>query len=211
MLAILQARCSSSRLPGKVLKPLVGEPMLARHIERLRRSRHISPLLVATSTDVSDDPLAALCLRLDVQCHRGSLDDVLDRFFRAAEPLAPEHLIRLTGDCPLADPDVIDATIGAGATNISGVRFDLKDRAAVEREALKMAVADARQRADAAAAGAGMKVERVLKIEEQRSIGGGPRPMMMTMASAAQEARATPVSPGEIEIRSVVTLTTAVR
>lgn len=111
MLAILQARCSSSRLPGKVLKPLVGEPMLARHIERLRRSRQISTLLVATSTDVSDDPLAALCLRLDVQCHRGSLDDVLDRFFRAAEPLAPEHLIRLTGDCPLADPDVIDATI----------------------------------------------------------------------------------------------------
>src|SRR5262245_5122944 len=97
--------------------------------------------------------------------------------------------------------DVIDATIGAGATNISGVRFDLKDRAAVEREALKMAVADARQRADAAAAGAGMKVERVLKIEEQRAIGGGPRPMMMTMASTAQEARATPVSPGEIEIR----------
>ena len=55
-----------------------------------------------------------------------------------------------------------------------------------------------------------MKVERVLKIEEQRSIGGGPRPMMMTMA-AAQEARTTPVSPGEIEIRSIVTLTTAVR
>lgn len=107
--------------------------------------------------------------------------------------------------------DVIDATIGAGATNISGVRFDLKDRAGAEREALRMAVADARQRADAAAAGAGLKVERVLKIEEQRSMGGGPRPMMMTMASAAQEARATPVSPGEIEIRSIVTLTTAVR
>jgi len=111
MLAILQARCSSSRLPGKVLKPLVGEPMLARHIERLQRSRHISPLLVATSTDESDHPLAALCEHLGVPCHRGSLNDVLDRFFRAAEPLAPEHLVRLTGDCPLADPEVIDATI----------------------------------------------------------------------------------------------------
>ena len=71
--------------------------------------------------------------------------------------------------------------------------------------------ADARERADAAAAGAGMKVERVLKIEEQRSIGDGPRPMMMTLATAAKEARTTPASPGEIEIRSIVTLTTAVR
>lgn len=111
MLAILQARSSSSRLPGKVLKPLVGEPMLARQIERIRRSREVSCLLIATSSDASDDPLAALCEHLDVQCHRGSLNDVLDRFYRAAEPLAPEHLVRLTGDCPLADPDVIDATI----------------------------------------------------------------------------------------------------
>ena len=107
--------------------------------------------------------------------------------------------------------EVIDISIGAGATNVSGVRFDIKDRAGAEREALRTAVADARQRADAAAAGAVMKVERVLKIEEQRSIGGGPRPMMMTMAGAAQEARSTPVAPGEIEIRAVVMLTTAVR
>jgi len=88
---------------------------------------------------------------------------------------------------------------------------DGHDAATSEHEALKMGGADARERADAAAAGAGMKVERVLKIEEQRSIGDGPRPMMMTMATAAQEARTTPASPGEIEIRSIVTLTTAVR
>ena len=105
--------------------------------------------------------------------------------------------------------DVIDSSIGAGATTVHGVRFDIKDRAAAEQEALRMAVADARQRADAAAAGAGMKVERVLRIEEQRAGGGGPRPMMMTTI-AAQEAR-TPVAPGEIEIRAMVTVTAAVR
>lgn len=111
MLAILQARTSSSRLPGKVLRPILGEPMLARQIERLRRSAHIDPLIVATSAEASDDPLAALCERLGVPCHRGSLNDVLDRFYQAARPLQPAHLIRLTGDCPLADPAVIDACI----------------------------------------------------------------------------------------------------
>lgn len=111
MLAILQARTSSSRLPGKVLRPILGEPMLARQIERLRRSAHIAPLVVATSTEASDDPLAGLCDRLGVPCHRGSLNDVLDRFYQAAKPLQPAHLIRLTGDCPLADPAVIDACI----------------------------------------------------------------------------------------------------
>ncbi len=111
MLAILQARCSSSRLPGKVLKPILGEPMLARHIERLRRASHITPLIVATSTEASDDPLAELCKDLKVPCRRGSLNDVLDRFYHAAKPFRPEHLVRLTGDCPLADPAVIDACI----------------------------------------------------------------------------------------------------
>ena len=111
MLAILQARCSSSRLPGKVLKPILGEPMLSRHIERLRRARRIDRLVVATSEEASDNPLADLCRRLGVDCFRGSLHDVLDRFYRAAAPYRPEHLLRLTGDCPLADPDVIDATV----------------------------------------------------------------------------------------------------
>lgn len=111
MLAILQARCSSSRLPGKVLKPILGQPMLARHLERLARSRRIDQLVVATSTENSDDALAELCQHQGVAFTRGALDDVLDRFYRAAVPLAPEHVVRLTGDCPLADPEVIDACI----------------------------------------------------------------------------------------------------
>ncbi len=110
-LAILQARTSSSRLPGKVLMPILGEPMLFRHIERLHRSREIDQFIVATSTDASDDALVQACAQRGVVCYRGSLDDVLQRFMQAAEPYAPEIVVRLTGDCPLADPAVIDEVI----------------------------------------------------------------------------------------------------
>ena len=111
ILGILQARASSRRLPGKVLKPILGRPMLERQIERLRRSRRMDKLVVATSTDVSDDPIAALCESLAVECFRGSLEDVLDRFYQAACRQAPDAVVRLTGDCPLADPAVIDQLI----------------------------------------------------------------------------------------------------
>jgi len=111
ILGILQARASSRRLPGKVLKPILGRPMLERQIERLRRARRLDRLVVATSSDASDDAIAALCQSLAVDCFRGSLDDVLDRFYQAARPYAPRAVVRLTGDCPLADPQVIDRLI----------------------------------------------------------------------------------------------------
>ncbi|MCS6944461.1 MAG: glycosyltransferase family protein [Sutterellaceae bacterium] len=111
VLGILQARVSSSRLPGKVLKPLLGEPMIARQIERLRRARMLEALVLATSTDSSDDPLARWAQAAGVPVYRGSLDDVLDRFVCAARPYAPAHVVRLTGDCPLADPAVIDLVV----------------------------------------------------------------------------------------------------
>ena len=110
-LAILQARTSSTRLPGKVLKPLLGKPMLARQIERLKRARTLDELVVATSTDPSDDALEALSDAEGVACYRGSLDDVLDRFYRAALMRSPSHVVRLTGDCPLSDPVVVDRTV----------------------------------------------------------------------------------------------------
>lgn len=112
ILAILQARVSSSRLPGKVLLPLLGQPMLARQLERVQRATLIDQLLVATSDDPSDDALAALCLANGTPCYRGKLDDVLDRYYQAALPYRPEHIVRLTGDCPVADPAVIDSVIG---------------------------------------------------------------------------------------------------
>lgn len=111
ILGILQARISSSRLPGKVLKPLLGEPMLARQVERLRRVRGMDRLLIATSSDAEDGPIAELADRLGLPCHRGSLTDVLDRFVQAARPHAPKQVVRLTGDCPLADPGMIDRLI----------------------------------------------------------------------------------------------------
>jgi spore coat polysaccharide biosynthesis protein SpsF len=111
ILGILQARASSRRLPGKVLKPILGRPMLERQIERLRRSKRMERLVVATSADASDDAIAALCQSLAVDCFRGSLEDVLDRFYQAARRAAPRAVVRLTGDCPLADPIVIDRLI----------------------------------------------------------------------------------------------------
>ncbi|HIK04476.1 MAG TPA: glycosyltransferase family protein [Trichormus sp. M33_DOE_039] len=111
IIAILQARVSSSRLPGKVLKPILGVPMLFHQIERIKRSKMIDRLLVATSTDPTDDLIEKYCQQRDVECFRGKLDDVLDRFYQAANSISPEHIVRLTGDCPLCDPELIDKII----------------------------------------------------------------------------------------------------
>ncbi|MES2353791.1 MAG: glycosyltransferase family protein [Pseudomonadota bacterium] len=117
ILAILQARTSSTRLPGKVLKPILGRPMIERQIERLRRAKNFDRLIVATSDDANDSALAELCAELSVDCFRGSLNDVLDRFYQAALPHQPQHVVRLTGDCPLADPGLIDAVIAMHIAN----------------------------------------------------------------------------------------------
>ena len=85
--------------------------MLIRQIERIRRSRRIDRLIVATSTHPSDDPLTELCQSRKIDCFRGSLDDVLDRLYRAALSLSPDYVVRLTGDCPLTDPAVIDGVV----------------------------------------------------------------------------------------------------
>jgi uncharacterized protein YggE len=126
-----------------------------------------------------------------------------------------EYLARNTIEVRVDDVsragEVLDAAVGSGATSVSGVRFDLKDRSAAEREALKKAVADARGRADAAAAGAGMKVERVVKIEEQRVMIPEPRPIMMARQSIVAEAAGPPISAGELEIRATVTMTSSIK
>jgi|SRR5215471_535408 len=102
--------------------------------------------------------------------------------------------------------DVMSAAVGSGATNLSGVRFDVKDRETAEAEALRLAVRDARRRADAAASGAGVKVAQVLRIDEQRE--DNIRPMPVAFAAAREMAQpAVPVESGQIEIRSRVTMT----
>jgi uncharacterized protein YggE len=108
--------------------------------------------------------------------------------------------------------DVLGAAVGSGATTVGGLRFDLKDRDAAEREALRLAVADARARADAAAKGAGVEIARVQRVEEQRmSSPEPPRPMMRMTAAEAVQSNAPPITPGTIEIRSVVTMTVLIR
>ena len=103
---------SSSRLPGKVLKPLLGQPMILRQIERLRRARTLGGIVVATSVEASDDILCETCGAAGVEVVRGALDDVLDRYRHAARTVGePAHVVRLTADCPLADWTVIDACV----------------------------------------------------------------------------------------------------
>jgi spore coat polysaccharide biosynthesis protein SpsF len=111
ILAVLQARMSSTRLPGKVMADLQGAPMILRQIERLRRARRLERIVVATSTDPTDDSLTALLAAHGVPVHRGPLDDVLARYEGALQAFPAEVLVRLTADCPLADPEVIDATV----------------------------------------------------------------------------------------------------
>ena len=108
--------------------------------------------------------------------------------------------------------EILDLAVGAGASTISGVRFDLKDRDAAEREVLKRAVADARARAEAAAEGAGVRIDRILRIEESRaSVIPPPRPLAVGMRAEMAQQVETPIAPGEIEVRATVTLTASVR
>lgn len=111
VVGILQARTGSTRLPGKVLMPLESTPMLEREIERVRRAQRIDTLVIATSDAAQDDPIAMLADRLGVVCFRGSEKDVLDRYYHAAESVGADIVIRITGDCPLHDPAVIDEVV----------------------------------------------------------------------------------------------------
>ncbi|GAA1574057.1 8-amino-3,8-dideoxy-manno-octulosonate cytidylyltransferase [Leucobacter aridicollis] len=111
ILGILQARSSSSRFPRKVLEPLLGKEMILRQLERLARSKNIDRLVVATSEEASDDQLALLLATNGWEVRRGPLDDVLGRFARVIAEFEPDQVVRLTADCPLADPGVIDRVI----------------------------------------------------------------------------------------------------
>ena len=114
-IAIIQARMSSTRLPGKVMLDIAGKPMLQHVIDRTRQARLVDRLVLATTTDTSDDLLERLCQKQALSCYRGSLPDVLDRFYQAARQFRADVIVRLTADCPLIDPTVIDRTISAFA------------------------------------------------------------------------------------------------
>lgn len=102
---------SSKRLPGKVLMPLAGKPVLWHVVERIRECKTISDMLVATSTDASDDAIDAWCQNEGVISFRGSLNDVLDRFYQAALLYRADVVVRITADCPLIDPTIVDEVV----------------------------------------------------------------------------------------------------
>jgi spore coat polysaccharide biosynthesis protein SpsF len=113
VVAIIQARMSSTRLPGKVLLDLGGRSTLEQMIERVKRAKTVSETVIATTTDPSDDPIVELGKRIQVPVFRGSLPDVLDRYYQCALVQNADIVVRLTGDCPLIDPDLIDDVVNA--------------------------------------------------------------------------------------------------
>jgi spore coat polysaccharide biosynthesis protein SpsF len=112
IVATIEARMTSSRLPGKILRPILGRPTLQLLIERLSLSQYIDDIVVATTINDADDPTEDLAKRLGVGCYRGSEDDVLDRVLKAAQAYQADIIVEITGDCPLLDPAVIDRLIG---------------------------------------------------------------------------------------------------
>lgn len=113
VVAIIQARMGSTRLPGKVLMDLGGESVLARVARRLSRASRIEKILVATTDSSQDDPVIRACEHLGIAHFRGSESDVLGRYLQAAEQVGYEVVVRITADCPLIDAEVVDQTIGA--------------------------------------------------------------------------------------------------
>ncbi len=111
VLAITQARSGSKRLPNKVLMKIEGKTMLQIHIDRIKLAKSVDEILIATTTNKADIIIEDLANSLDVLCYRGSENDVLDRFYEASKKIKPNFIVRLTSDCPLIDPLLIDEVV----------------------------------------------------------------------------------------------------
>jgi spore coat polysaccharide biosynthesis protein SpsF len=127
VVAIIQGRMSSSRLPGKILADIAGQPMLQRVFMRTSRAASVSQTLFATTTDPSDDPVAEYCDFSGIPFTRGSLYDVLDRYYQAAKEAKADVVVRITADCPVIDPELVDKvvnTVISEQSSVSGEPFD---------------------------------------------------------------------------------------
>ncbi|NDP22188.1 MAG: LPS biosynthesis protein [Paludibacter sp.] len=113
ILAITQARYGSTRLPAKILKEVNGKTLLELHLERILQSKMISKLKVATTTEDGAEYIVNISKKLNVETYQGSINDVLERFYFAAKDEQPDYVVRLTSDCPLIDPVVIDKLISS--------------------------------------------------------------------------------------------------
>ncbi|MCE2981946.1 MAG: glycosyltransferase family protein [Parachlamydia sp.] len=119
----VQARMGSSRLPGKVLKEVLGKPLLSYLLERLKRVKEASDLRILTTNNERDDSIERLCRQEGVVCFRGSEEDVLERYYQAALQTPVDLIVRITADCPLIDPAVIDKVIQAHLQKISSIDY----------------------------------------------------------------------------------------
>ncbi len=115
--AIIQARLDSTRLPKKVLLKVNGQPLLSCMIERIKRAEKIDKIVVATTTAVLDDEIEIFCKDENVECFRGNEKDVLDRYYSCARQIGAKVIVRLTSDCPLIDPSVIDEVVSCYLEN----------------------------------------------------------------------------------------------
>lgn len=111
--AIIQARMTSTRLPGKVLADLAGDPMLARVVRRVQRANSLDDVVIATTTEPIDDVIVALCEQSGWPHFRGKREDVLDRYLEAAVKYRAKVIVRITADCPLIEPSIVDRTVEA--------------------------------------------------------------------------------------------------
>lgn len=144
IVAIVQARMTSTRLPGKVLKEVMGRPLLSYQIERLKKIDNIENIIIATTTNKEDDPIVELCKKESVSCFRGSENDVLNRYYQAAKKFGVKHIMRITSDCPLIDPSICDQVakvycesnvdlVHTGATFAEGVDCEILPFQSVEK------------------------------------------------------------------------------
>lgn len=113
IIAIIQARMGSSRLPGKVMKDICGQPMLGWVVQRASKAQKIDEVIVAATTDDDDLVIETYCQKNRIACFRGSSTDVLDRFYQAACLFQADVIVRITADCPFIDPGLIDETVNA--------------------------------------------------------------------------------------------------
>lgn len=123
IIGIVQARMTSTRLPGKVLKEVRGKPLLQYELERLAKIRSLGALVVATTANGGDDPVAALCAGLNVPVYRGSERDVLSRYYEAATLHRADAVARFTADCPLIDPELSEEVISYYAAHDRAVDY----------------------------------------------------------------------------------------
>jgi spore coat polysaccharide biosynthesis protein SpsF len=121
--AIIQARMGSTRLPGKILRTVNGKTLLEYQIERVKHAKMIDQIIIATTVNESEQPIVELCEKMRIDYYRGSEQDVLSRYYEAAKQFDVDIIVRLTSDCPVIDPEVIDIVINEYIKNRSSIDY----------------------------------------------------------------------------------------